>query len=547
MKTCGYQKAASCELPSLNVFMNYKQRFSLIAFLFLLLSCESTSPYDIIIVNGTVYDGSGSAPQKADIGIRGEHIVRIGDLSKESSAVRIDASNLVVAPGFIDLHTHLDAIEKFPACENLVRQGITTALGGPDGGGPWPFGPYLDSLSNRGVGMNVGFMVGHNVIRKNVLQLSNREPTVQELERMKSQVSQAMTQGAFGISTGLKYLPGAFSKTPEIIELSRIVALAGGFYTSHLRDEGLQILESVQEAIAISAQADIPIVLTHHKIVGKPMWGSSKKTLAMVDSARKAGLDVMLDQYPYTASRTVIGILIPAWAMEGGKEKFRARIADPNLYDSIQKQVISNLLNDRGGADLKKVTLSYVSWDTTLNEKTLYDWCLIEKLQPTMANAAGLVLKAHSRGDTRCIFHAMDEDDVKRIMQHPYTAVATDGVLSEPGYAPAHPRAYGTFPRVLSKYVRQEGVLSMENAIRKMTSLPASRMGLTDRGLLKENYKADIVVFDPEKIEDKSTFASPLQYPEGINYVLINGKVTLENGVLNKVTPGKVLRGPMRK
>jgi N-acyl-D-amino-acid deacylase len=527
--------------------MNYKRGVSLIAILFLLLSCERAQQYDIIITNGTIYDGSGSAAQRADIGIQGEHIVRIGDLSKEKSTVRIDASNLVVAPGFIDLHAHLDAIEKFPACENLLRQGITTALGGPDGGGPWPFGAYLDSLSDRGVGINVGFLVGHNVIRKNVLQLSDREPTPTELDLMKSQVNQAMSEGAFGISTGLKYLPGAFSKTPEIVELSKVAAFAGGFYTSHLRDEGLRILESVQEAITIGAQADIPIVLTHHKIVGKPMWGSSQKTLAMVDSARKAGLDVMLDQYPYTASRTVIGILIPAWAMEGGIAKFKERILDRNLYDSMKKQVISNLINDRGGADLKNVTLSNVSWDTTLNEKTLYDWCLIEKLKPTMANGADLVLKAHSRGDTRCIFHAMDENDVKRIMQHPYTAIATDGVLSEPGYAPAHPRAYGTFPKVLSKYVRQEGALSMEDAIRKMTGLPASRMGLTDRGLLQEHYKADIVIFDPERIQDKSTFSSPLQYPEGISYVLINGKVTLENGVLSKTMPGKVLRGPGRK
>jgi len=532
----------------MQIKMNAGKLFgSVVAMLMFLFSCDTKQHYDIIITGGMVYDGTGSAPQNLDIGIIGEYIAYIGDLSNDKAVTRIEANNLVVAPGFVDLHAHLESIEKFPNCENLVRQGITTALGGPDGGGPWPFGANLDSLTKKGVGINVGFLVGHNVIRKNVMQLENREPTPEELDRMKKQVNQAMNEGAFGISTGLKYLPGTFSKTQEIIELSKVAASRGGFYTSHLRDEGLYIFESVHEAITIGAQANIPVVLTHHKIVGKPMWGSSQKTLTMVDSAQKKGQDIMLDQYPYTASRTSISILIPPWALEGGHEKFKNRIVDPKLYDSIKTQVISNIVNDRGGDDLKKVTLSHVSWDTTLNEKTLYDWCLIEKLQPTFSNAADLVLKAHSRGDTRCIFHAMVEEDVKRILKHPYTAVATDGVLTESGYAPAHPRAYGTFPRVIAKYVRKEGLLSLEEAIRKMTSLPASRMGLADRGLLKENYKADIVIFDLEKIQDKSTFSSPHQYPQGINYVLINGKIVVAGEVLNKIRPGQVLFGPSRK
>jgi N-acyl-D-amino-acid deacylase len=527
--------------------MRFNQVLPLIGIFLMFFACNQAVQYDIIILNGAVYDGTGGDPRRVDIGIVDGSIVSIGDLTRHKANRTINANNLIVAPGFIDLHVHLESIENFPDCENFVRQGITTALGGPDGGGPWPLGSHLDSLARWGVGLNVGFLVGHNVIRKNVLQLEDRQPTPDELDQMKRQINQAMVEGAFGLSTGLIYLPGVFSKTSEIVELSKVAAHNGGFYTSHLRDEGLHVLESVKEAVTICAEANIPVLLTHHKIVGKPMWGSSVKTLAMVDSARNAGLDVMLDQYPYTASRTGISILIPAWALEGGNERFKERISDTNLRDSIKKQIEFNIINDRGGDDIKRITLSNVSWDTTLNGKTLYDWCLIKNLKPTTSNGAELVIQAQAQGDTRCIFHAMEEEDVQRIMKYPYTAVATDGVLTQPGYAPAHPRAYGTFPRVLSKYVRQEKVISLQEAIRKMTSLPASRMGLKDRGLLREGYRADIVIFDEEAIEDKSTFSSPHQYPVGIHYVLINGKISVENGTFKKIKPGQVLYGPARK
>ncbi len=511
-----------------------------------LLSCSEHAQFDILILNGNVYDGTGSAPQKADIGIIRDKIVRIGDLSSEEARTKIDASGRVVSPGFIDLHAHLGSIEDYSYCENLVRQGVTTALGGPDGGGPWPFGEHLESLTNLGVGINVGFLVGHNVIRKNVLQLENRAPTTQELNQMKEQVSIAMKEGAFGISTGLKYLPGTFSEIDEVIELSRVASTSGGFYTSHLRDEGLKLLEAVKEAIIIGREAKIPVVLTHHKVVGKPMWGASTKSLVMVDSATGMGQDIMLDQYPYTASRTGIGILIPSWSREGGIEKFKKRLSDSVLRDSIKNQTWFNLINDRGGADLKRVLLSDVSWNPGLNGKTLHDWCLIENLDPTFSNGAELVIKAYINGDTRCIFHAMSEDDIKRILKHPKAAVASDGVLTRRGDGLCHPRSYGTFPRVLAKYVREEKIIALEEAIRKMTSLPASRMGLKNRGVLKEENIADIVIFDAAQIKDKSTFTDPHQYPVGINYVLVNGKLVVEDGEFKKIKSGKVLYGPAK-
>ncbi|MEM8890133.1 MAG: D-aminoacylase [Bacteroidota bacterium] len=522
-------------------------RYFPLLLLSLLFACQSQQEYDILILNGTVYAGDGEQGKAKDIGILGDQIIEIGDLQSAKAKRIIDAKGMAVSPGFIDLHTHLDPIFELSTCESHIRQGVTTALGGPDGGGPWPFGAYLDSLKNVGMGLNVGYLVGHNRVRGNVMQLENRDPTEEELEEMKAQIELAMEEGAFGISTGLKYLPGTFSKLEEVIALSRVAADKGGFYTSHLREEGLGLLAGVQEAIIISEQAEIPVVLTHHKVVGKPMWGSSKKTLFLVDSARKAGLDIMIDQYPYTASHTGISILIPNWAQAGGRPAFTKRLKDPILKDSIKKQILFNIINDRGGADLKRIQFSRVSWNPELEGKTMYDWCIMEGIEPSLENGADMVIKAQVSGGTGTIFHAMDEADVARIMQHPYTMVASDGRLSEPGRGHPHPRAYGTFSRILDKYVREEKVLELEEAIRKMTSLPAFRMGLSDRGLIKEGYKADISIFDPANVKEMGTFSEPHQYPSGIPWVLVNGQIAVDNGKFMGIKAGEVLYGPAKK
>lgn len=494
-----------------------------------------------------VYVGDGEKGSITDIGIVGDEIIELGDLKSASSKKIIDANGMAVSPGFIDLHAHLDPILELSECESHIRQGVTTALGGPDGRSPWPFGAYLDTLKEIGIGLNVGYLTGHNQLRKNVMQLENRDPTNEELEEMKRQVGIAMEEGAFGISTGLKYLPGTFSKVEEVIALSRVAAEKGGFYTSHLREEGLGLLEGVQEAIVISEQAEIPVVLTHHKVVGKPMWGSSEKTLFLVDSARKVGLDIMIDQYPYTASHTGISILIPNWAQAGGRKEFAKRIESPLLRDSIKRQILFNIINDRGGADLKRIQFSRVSWKPELEGKTMYDWCIMEGIEPSLENGADMVIKAQLNGGTGTIYHAMDEADVVRIMQYPYTMVASDGRLSEPGRGHPHPRAYGTFSRILDKYVREDKVLSLEEAIRKMTSLPAYRMGLSDRGLLKKGYKADISIFDPAKVKEMATFSDPHQYPSGIPWVIINGEVAVDNEKFMGIKAGQVLYGPAKK
>ena len=500
--------------------------------------------WDILIQNGAVVDGTGGSRFIADVAVLDDQIVAVSSVRLDPGLARevIDASGKIVSPGFVDIHTHLEPLLNLPGGESHVRQGVTTALGGPDGTAPWPLEQYLDRADEIGVGLNVGFMVGHNTIRREVIGLEDRAPTAAELVQMQDMVDQGMIEGAWGISTGLKYLPGAFAELDELVALSSVVVPYGGFYTSHLREEGLGLLESVSEALEIGKQANIPVVLTHHKVVGQPMWGSSEITLAMVDSARIAGTDVMIDQYPYTASHSGITILIPAWAMEGGTDALLTRMEDPFFADSILSGIEFNIKYDRGGNDLKRVQFSSVSWDKSLEGKTLYDWAVRDGLEPTPANGAKLVVESVRRGGANGIYHAMDEGDVEAIMSHPQTMIASDGRLVALGDGHPHPRWYGTFPRVLGLYSRERGILELEEAVLKMTFMPAKRIGLAKRGQVKIGWFADLVVFDSETIIDRATFQNPHQYPVGIEWVLVNGKIALANGDYRDLRSGKVLR-----
>jgi len=515
--------------------------FPAIAIFFLFFTHCTT--YDLLIQNGEVYDGSLTKSQLLDLAIKGDEIVKIQPKIRGKAKRVVNATNLAVAPGFIDVHAHLEPLPLMPDAESHIRQGVTTALGGPDGGSPLRIGAYLDSLEQMGISLNVAYLIGHNTVRNHVMGLINRRPTAAELDSMKQLVANAMQEGAFGISTGLKYLPGAYAELEEIATLSKVASEQGGIYTSHLREEGLGLLAAVAEAISIAEQADIRVVLTHHKAMGKPMWGASEQTLKMVDDARAKGLDIRMDQYPYAASQTGISILIPAWAMEGGRyDAFAKRCEDPILRDSIKRGIIDNLLNDRGGRDLSRVQFSGFDWKPELEGKTLKDWAIQEGLEPTIENGADLVIEAQLHRGARCIYHVMDEADVRRIMQHPQTMIASDGSLNILGKGHPHPRAYSTFPRVLGYYAREEKVLSMEQAIHKMTALPASCLHLKDRGQLKIGYKADITIFDPATVKDKGTFIEPHQYPEGIEYVIVNGEITIDKGVFHFIKSGKILK-----
>jgi N-acyl-D-aspartate/D-glutamate deacylase len=391
------------------------------------------------------------------------------------------------------------------------------------------------------VGINVGYQVGHNTIRRRVMGMAARAPTAAELARMQRLVAEGMGDGAFGLSTGLLYLPGTYSNVDEVVALAQVASDSGGIYTSHLRKEGIGLLDGVAEALEIGRRAHIPVMLTHHKAVGRAMWGQSVRTLAMVDSARRAGTDVMVDQYPYTATHTGIGVLVPSWAMAGGDAEFRKRVAQPAVKDSILRDIVFNLLNDRGGGDLSRVQFSRVPWDHSLEGQTLRDWADRRQLAPTPENGAALVLEAMLNGGGNAIYHVLDEGDVKRIMASPFSMVASDGRLSQPGDGHPHPRAYGTFPRVLGEYVRVEGVLTLPQAIHKMTQMPADRLGLSDRGVLRVGAIADVVVFDASTVKDASTFTEPHQYPVGIETVIVNGTVAVDGGVPTGARAGRVV------
>lgn len=521
--------------------MIFRKMLFVSVFAFFFSGCANQS-YDVLIVNGTVYDGKGSPGKKTDIAIKDGRILKIGDLKDSKADKIIDATNLAISPGFIDMHAHLEPIMEGANCSSSLHQGVTTALGGPDGSSPFLLKSYLDSLESYPLGINVAYLIGHNTVRKLVMNLDNRAPTPEELAGMKEKIEQAMKDGAFGISTGLKYLPGAFSKVDEVIELARVAGKHGGFYTSHLREEGLGLIPAVQEAIQIAHDAEIPIVLTHHKVVGKPSWGNSKITLQMVDSANQAGLDIQIDQYPYTASATTLSILIPTWAMAGGNEEFKKRVKDPEMRKKIKEEILYNILNDRGAGDIKNIQLSKVAWLKEIETKTLADYALLKGIAPTPENGADLIIEVQEKGGASVIFYAMNEEDVKNIMKHPKTMIASDGTISFIGIGYPHPRSYGTFPRVLGKYVREDKVLTLEEAIKKMTYLPAQRMGLKDRGTIANGSFADVVIFDPKTIIDKASFENPHQFPDGILYVLVNGVVSIYKGELTNEFSGKVLR-----
>jgi dihydroorotase/N-acyl-D-amino-acid deacylase len=503
-----------------------------------------TPQYDLLITGGQVIDGTGAAPFRADVAIRGDRIALVSRTAVDPALARrrINAFGLMVAPGFIDMHAHLEPIINLPDAESHVRQGVTLALGGPDGGGAAPIGPYLARVAAMPLGMNVAFLTGHNTIRRAVMGTANRAPTADELQRMRAMVAQSMGEGAFGMSTGLRYVPGFYSETDEVVALAQVAADSGGIYTSHLREEGLGLFEGVAEALEIGRRASIPVVLTHHKAVGQRMWGQSVRTLAMVDSARRAGTDVMIDQYPYTASSTGLSVLVPPWALAGGDSAFRRRLQDPVLNDSIERGIVDLLVNDRGGGDLRRVQFSRVSWDSTLNGKTLHDLVVRLNIEPTLENAAPVIIDAELKGGASMIFHVIDEQDVKRIMAHPMTMIASDGRLNRLGDARPHPRAYGTFPRVLGHYVREEKVLSLEQAVHKMTGMPAARLGLTDRGCLREGCAADVTIFNALEVADRATFTDPHHYPVGIPYVIVNGTPVVDNGAFTNARPGKVLK-----
>ena len=510
----------------------------------MLASC-SNADFDIVIRNGTIVDGSGDEAYKKDIGIINDQIIKIGDLSNHSSRITIDATNLIVSPGFIDTHTHaIRGIFDVPTAESSLLQGITTLTDGNDGTSPYPIDEHYQKIEHTKISPNWAVFVGQGTIRQEVMGLENRDPTDSELSKMEMLIKEAMEDGALGISTGLFYVPGSFSSTSEVISLSKIAASYGGIYISHMREEAVDILKSVNETINIGIEAKIPVQITHHKIIGKDNWGLSYETLKLVDNAIAEGVKVSIDQYPYTASQTSIRALIPQWAQAGGRNSLLARIDDPKTRQLIIDGIIERILFDRGGGHPKNIFISKSSWDTSMEGKNLAELCIERNLEPSPYNAAIVVFEIIKGGGATAVYHAINSDDVDRIMQHPMTSIASDGPITVFGVGSPHPRTYGTFARVLGRYVRDRNILTLEEAIRKMTSLPAHILSINKRGLLREGYYADITIFDAETVIDKATFEDPHQYAVGINTVLVNGVIVVKNGIHNGNRPGRVLRGP---
>lgn len=513
------------------------------------VSSDSSPTFSVVLEGGTVYSGADREPLVTDVGLLGDRINAIGDLSDREAELRLDVSGLAVVPGFIDIHNHAirdnpvrSGIFRWPDAENMIRQGITTAIGGPDGGSPLPIAEDFAALEAAPSTVNFGTFVGHGSVRELVVGKDDRPASEEEMQGMRDEVEKAMKSGAFGLSSGLLYTPGSFSSTEEVIELAKVAGNYGGIYISHMRNEGLGLFDSIRETIRIGEEGNLPTQITHFKVMGAPMWGKSVEAIAMVDAAIARGVDVSADQYPYPASSTGLTAVFPRWSLDGDTETRNARIEDPVLRAKLKKDIVYRLINDRGGNDPSKVALAHCSWDESLNGLNLAEVLENQSRDVTIENAAELVMELQLAGGCNAVYHAMSLEDVERIMQHPKTMVASDGGIIVPGFGAPHPRNYGAFVRILGHYVRERHWLSFQTAIHKMTQMPADRINLNDRGRIEVGAYADIAVLDPESVTDRATFKNPHQYAEGVHHVFVNGQSVLLNGDMTGRRPGRVLR-----
>ncbi len=492
-----------------------------------------------LLRGATIYDGSGKPPVKGDLLIRGERIVALGMVQVEGKPVVIDARGLIVAPGFIDLHTHSDDAmtqTKTRANLNYLTQGVTTVVTGNCGAGPIDVAAYFKKMEDTGIGSNVVHLVPHNAVRRKAMGNVNRPPTAQELHRMEALVDQGMKDGAYGMSTGLIYNPGTYSKTDELIALARVVSRHGGLYASHIRNEGTGVLAATEEALTIGREARVPVHISHMKASGQKAWGKSADQIAMVLRARKEGQVVTADQYPYIASSTSLSAtLIPTRFREGSAKDFLERLKDPEQEKLIRRGIEANLQDKDGGA---RIRLASYKPNPQWSGKTLAELARTEK-----KNVVDLVLEIERNGGAGIVNFGMSEEDVRQIMKQTFVATASDGSARVPDEVSVpHPRSYGCFPRKIGRYALQDQVISLEHAIRSASGLPADILRLPERGYLRKGYHADVVVFDPHKFRDVATFEMPHQYSTGVRYLFVNGQLAIKEGVFTKIYAGKVLR-----
>jgi N-acyl-D-amino-acid deacylase len=503
-------------------------------------SQASRPPYDLVIVNGTVIDGTGRAGVRQDVAVKDGRIAALGRASAADAAIAIDATGLVVAPGFIDVHTHADNLVSRPDAANFVRMGVTTVVAGNCGSSALDVGAALSALRDRPAALNFATLIGHNTVRSAVMGSENRAPRAAELARMKSLVWKGMADGAVGFSTGLQYVPGTYAQAMEIVELARAAASGGGIYASHMRNEGTALEAAIAETIRVGEMSGARVEISHLKVDSPNRWGASEKALSMIDDARKKGIDVRADQYAYTAASSTLGIRFPSWALEGGQAKTAERLNDPATWQKIKSEMAA-LLAERGLRDLSFAIVAMHRPDPALNGLSMKQ-VAARKFDSDSADAQFEAARAMMlAGGASMVYHFMSDGDVERIMRHPQVGFASDAGLIAYGDGVPHPRGYGNTARVLGTYVRARRVISLEEAIRKMTSLPAGHFRFANRGSIRNGYAADLVVFDPARVGDTATFESPHGYAAGIPYVVVNGEIVVKDGVQTEARPGQVL------
>ncbi len=530
--------------------------------------------FDLKIEGATVIDGTGAQGSRGDVGVSDDVIAAVGDLSRESARSTLRAAGRVLAPGFIDMHSHSDwRLWENRRAESKIRQGVTTEVVGNCGFSPAPVsaeflddlrgfalyvptgmdfgwrsvGEYLRAFDADGTALNIVQLVGHGTLRIATMGFARRAPDEKELARMQRLMGDAMEDGAWGLSTGLIYAPGSYAATEEVVAIARVAGRHRGFYASHIRGEGATLLAAVTEAIRVGREGDLPVQVSHIKAAGRPNWGKVAEALALIDAARAEGLDVMADVYPYTASSTTVRTLLPDWALEGGVEAMVQRLGDPAVRARIRREleapVTGQSLLDRIGWE--NIMISYCARRKDAEGRRLSELGATRGLDPL---EAALELIVDEAGKAYMILFQLDEADLRRALVHPQVMIGSDGSSLAPygalGAGKPHPRSYGTFPRVLGEYAREQRVLGLPEAVHKMTGLPARRLGLRDRGVVRVGAKADLVVFDPKRVADQATYEEPHRYPVGVEHVLVNGRLVIKDGEHTGSLPGRLLTPP---
>ncbi len=510
-------------------------------------TAQELASYDLLIRGGTVIDGTGGAPVRADVAVRAGRIAAIGDLPEDASATReLDATGLVVAPGFIDVHAHAENATSRPEAPNFVLMGVTTIVSGNCGTSSVDLAKTFARLEKSGVSVNFASLVGHATVRTAVLGRERRAPDAAELDEMRALVRRGMEAGAVGLSTGLIYVPGTYAKTDELIALAAVVGEYGGIYASHMRNENDTVLEAIDEALRIGEGAGVPVHLSHLKASAKRNWGKSEQIIAVLQKARAAGRRVTADQYAYAASSTSIDVLFPSSELSIGRRAFAEKIVADAAFRGRMRDALYERMDHVGFGDLSYCRIANAPNNMDLNGRTIAQAAKLKFGDDDRESQARMALELFgASGGKRVsmIYHTMSEDDVDAIMRQPFVAVAADaGVRVLKSASKPHPRGSGNNPRVLGRYVRERGVLSLPLAVHKMTQLPARVFGLRDRGTLEAGAWADITLFDPNTVLDNATFDAPTTPPDGIPFVIVNGVIVVERGEHNRARPGMVLR-----